>query len=502
MNNHIVTQKDIEILMQSDKVLFYKLELLNADMKILDLIEGNLISDQLSIDSSSDVRRTYSCEMFVEDSTFNISNDSKIWYGRRIRPYIGIKHIRSNEIVWYLIGTFIFSEAGYSYDATNKTLSLTCLDLMALLNGNLGGNLDSYKRTILAGTSARSVIISLLNEVGINRYYIEFNLNNHVLDDFDIPYDLVFSSGATIYQIVKEIVDLHSGTEIYFDIDGTFVINRIPTTYNEQVIINDEIIQPLLISEQFNVNFTEIYNDIEIFGRIQEPDFYSQSVTYSNGVYYVNVVVYKLDENTGSYTELVYDSLDNFDEFSFKIPVTNNSDTTHININNLGNILVVKEDGTNIEKNALSSNTDYVFRYRKSTNDFLFLGQTEVHTRMYISNDKNNTDENAMIDVNNEFAVEKIGHKLKVLSDDSVSNIYSDDLCRQRCRRELYNSTNRKDTLTLNTMAIFWLDVNQLIEFTSNSSKEKHKYLIDNISCSFADCTMSINGHKFFAEYI
>ena len=72
MNNYIAKQKDIEILMQSDKELHYKLELLNESMKVIDLIEGNLISDNISISSNSDVRRTYSCELLVENSTFNI----------------------------------------------------------------------------------------------------------------------------------------------------------------------------------------------------------------------------------------------------------------------------------------------------------------------------------------------------------------------------------------------------------------------------------------------
>ena len=51
MNNYIVRQQDIEILMQSDKTLFYKLELLNKDMRTIDLVEGNLISDNISINS-------------------------------------------------------------------------------------------------------------------------------------------------------------------------------------------------------------------------------------------------------------------------------------------------------------------------------------------------------------------------------------------------------------------------------------------------------------------
>lgn len=503
MNNYIVKQKDIELLMQSDKELYYKLELLNENMKVIDLIEGYLISDSLSIYADSDVRRTYSCEIFAENSTFNISNNSKIWYGRRIRPYIGIRHIRSNEIVWYLNGTYLFSEAGYSYDETNKTLSLTCLDMMSLLNGSLGGNLDSYKRTITSGTSARSVIISLLEEVGIKKYFIEFNLNNQTLSDFEIPYDMVYNAETNAYTIIKDIVDLYGGTELYFDVYGTFIISPIPTSNNEQIVLNDEIIQPILINEQLNMNFADVYNDIEIFGYTQEPDFYSTDVTYSNGVYHVDVYVSKVDENTGTYVEIKdYSMLDNFDTFSFKLPVSNTISPSYISINNLGNIKIVNESGLPIESNVFAENTDYVFRYRKATLDFLFLGQYQAYARMYISDDRNNVDVNAVIDINNKFSVEKIGHKLKVLNDDSVNNITSDELCKQRCKYELYNSTNRKDNLSLTTISIPWLDVNQLIEFTSNSTGEKDKYIINNISTNYSEMTMSISANKFYAEYI
>lgn len=80
MNDYIVTQQDIELLMQSSKTLFYKLELLDEKYNVVDLIEGNLISDNISITSESDVRRTYNCELLVTDSTFVLSRNSKIWF--------------------------------------------------------------------------------------------------------------------------------------------------------------------------------------------------------------------------------------------------------------------------------------------------------------------------------------------------------------------------------------------------------------------------------------
>lgn len=58
------------------------------------------------------------------------------------------------------------------------------------------------------------------------------------------------------------------------------------------------------------------------------------------------------------------------------------------------------------------------------------------------------------------------------------------------------------ENLTINTVAIPWLDVNQVIEFTLNSNKTKQQYLINNISCNYADHTMSITANRFFANYI
>lgn len=498
MNNYITTQKDIDILMQSDKTLFYKLELLNRDMKILDCIEGNLINDSISISADSDIRRTYNCTMFVSDSTFDISYGKRFFFDRLIKPYIGILHQRSQEIQWYLLGTFIFVDTNFSYDTSTKNLSLTCNDMMCLLNGTIGGNLSDYQRTIKANSSARSVIIDLLKETGITKYYIEFNVNNHIASDFQIPYDMVYNAGTSAYTIINDIVNLYAGTEFYFSKEGICIIDRIPTSENEIVVLNDDILQQILISEQLSISFKDIFNDIEIFGYMQEPEFYSSNVSYANGVYSANVVAYKLDKTTNEMIEILYDTLDDFDSFSFKLPCANIENTSYININKLGDILIVDETGKAIPANMFKSNTDYVFRYRKESNDFIYLSQYQAHARMYVSNNINNHDENTIVDVNNEYAVEKIGNKLKVLSGNDYERIYSDDLCKQRCKYELRRSTSNQIALNLNTIAIPWLDVNQVIEFTSNSNNKKEKYIINNISVNYVEYTMNILCSKYF----
>lgn len=502
MNNYIVRQKDIELLMQSDKTLFYKLELLNEDMTVIDLIEGNLISDNLSIDANSDIRRTYSCELFVENSTFDIGYDKRIWNDKRIRPYIGILHQRSHEVIWYLIGTFVFIDTNFHFNANTKTLSLTCHDMMCLLNGTMGGNIPDYKRTITQGTNSRAIIIDLLKEAGITKYFIEFNINNDSSSNFEIPYDMVYNVGANIYQIIKEIIDLYPGTEMYFSKDGTFMIDAIPTSEDEMIILNDEILKPILIDEQFTTSLKDIYNHIEIWGKVNEPTYYSSDITSDDNVYNVHLVVHKLNEDTGEYSDIEYsDEINNFDTFGLLLPTTNKANQ-YININNIGNVLIVDEEGQPLQENYINANRDNIFRYRKEDNTFIFVGEYQVHAELYLTNNKTDTNQNAVIDIDTEYSIEKTGNKLKVLSGGEFDKIPTSGLCRDRCKYELYNATNRQANLNLQTLCIPFLDVNQIIEFTSNSTHKKETYIINNVSCNFSGFTTDITANKYYATYI
>lgn len=502
MNNYIVTQKDIEILMQSDKTLFYKLELLNEDFKVLDVIDGNLISDSISISADSDIRRTYNCTLFVENSTFVLNRDSKIWFDKLIKPYVGILHQRSLEIQWYCLGTFLYTDLNYYYSETDKTLNLTCLDMMSLLNDSRKGQLPDYKRTILAGTDAREIIISLLEEVEITKYFIEFNINGNAVSTFEIPYDISFEAGATVYSAIKEIIDLYAGTQMYFSLDGTFVISRIPTSKNEINILTDDIIQPILINEQVTTSLSSIYNHIKIYGKQNEPDYYTKQVTCSGNVYYANVVIMKLDETTGEYVEVEYSGdLDNFDTFALRIPETNN-DVQYININNIGNILIIDDSGEPLRKETLEADVDYLFRYRRATNDFLFIGSYQCTGEAYLTNNSSDTSEYTVIDETSDFAIEVIGDRLKVLSGSDYDSIYTNSLCDQRARKELYDATNMQDSLLLSAIAIPWLDVNMKVEFTSNITGQTNEYIVTNISCDYSSYQMQIQLSRFYPDYI
>ena len=118
------TQEDIALLYQSSRSIYARLEILNKSMKMVGTLEGVMISDRYIFDASANSRKTASISLYVSDSSFLIGNDRKIWFDKYIRLNIGIYSLISHEVVWYRIGTFIYTDARYSYDAATRTIEL------------------------------------------------------------------------------------------------------------------------------------------------------------------------------------------------------------------------------------------------------------------------------------------------------------------------------------------------------------------------------------------
>jgi len=462
--NYIIQQKDIDILFQGVKNLSYKIELLNRNLKVIDVITGNLIDDSFSISAESAIRRTYNCTLYVSDSTFDIGADKKVWIDRYIRPYIGIEHIRSGEVLWYLMGTYIINEPDYNYDKENKTLSLTCSDLMCILNGDIDGKIQDYSLKIPAGSYIRNVIVSLLNEIGIKKYYVQ-DIGK------EIPYDLEYSVDATYYDVLKDIVDLYAGYEMFFDIDGTFIIQKIPTTKNEISILDESIINPLVIKENKQNTFNKIYNVTKIWGKFLEPDYYTQTANYSNNIY--------------SATFSGISELENFAKYAIKIP-SNNQNNVRLNINGIGAKLILDDYNNPISSNRLKANMDYVFKYRRATDDFLLLGQYQAYG------------EYKCYDEDCPFSITNLGKE--IINTMQLDELESDDLCQQRAKYETWLSTRFLDQISLEMVNIPFLDVNKKITYT-NEAGETKDYIIKSISGSNSNFIINVSMMKYSELY-
>lgn len=256
-----IEQIDIEILRQSIQEYYCKVELLDKNMKTIDEMSGELVSGNLSIDANSDIRRTCNLSFFVKDKSYLIGSDTKIWIDKFVRVYIGILHQRSKTIRWYVLGLFIFNDNSYSYDSTSKILDISCSDLMSKLTGLRNGQLPSLTTEIPVDSNIRNAMISTVSQLGWVKKYLIADVGK------DVPYDLKFNTGQSVYDIIAKLRDLYPAWETYFDTEGTFIFKQIPNGTNEPVVIDDTVISELVISESTKNSFNAVKNVTRVYGR-------------------------------------------------------------------------------------------------------------------------------------------------------------------------------------------------------------------------------------------
>lgn len=276
-------QDDINLLFQPTKQIYSKVEILNKDYMVIQNIEGKLISDSGNVDASSNVRRTYNCSLQITSPILDFSDTSVIWFDKYIRPYIGIYDIKRKRIVWYLKGTFSSLNATHTYDEATNTLSLTCNDLMCRLTGDLDGKQVGLNFKIPAGEDIRTSLIGIIEVFGFTRYRID-----------DLPrrvqHDLEFNAGATAYNMIESLMEFCPNYEFFFDIDGTFVVQRIPCYTNDSDIMTDDIIDRLLVrQDSYTVGF-KAKNCVEVWGKSYDEesvDRMAESCTSADGSSYI-----------------------------------------------------------------------------------------------------------------------------------------------------------------------------------------------------------------------
>lgn len=298
-------QSDLQLVRQTSKVVNVRIELLNRNLTIVGELDGNLMSDSFNLTSDSKQRRTYTCSLYVKDSSFQIGPDTKIWIDKYIRVYYRIMNNRTHEFGEWLLGTFTFVSPNYSYSDTTKQLNLQCADLMADYDGTKNGQLIgthslgeytteerlklnmsyTFKINAVAEyetdgngeyvkdenglpivksyTKMRDAILATLRLAGIpdSRYMVEDYTDE---GQKYVPYDLEFNAGQNFADIWDELCNLYSNWEYFFDIYGNFVWQKIPTCYDDEIVMDNTLIDPFLISESHNNTFSGIYNATEV----------------------------------------------------------------------------------------------------------------------------------------------------------------------------------------------------------------------------------------------
>ena len=250
-----IQQIDIDLLRQRAKTIYTRIQLLNDNMSVIDEIDGAFIDGSVSIDSGSDIRRTFDGTILVKDKSYMTAETSRIWLDKKIRVYIGFLYQRTGETRWYSLGVYNFCNNSFSYDATTKTLKVSCLDLMSGLNGELGGTLIGKETQVPLGSDIRDVMVKTVTQLGgVGKYRIGYQTS-------EVPYDMSWDTGTTVWEMLEELRDLYYSYEMFFDED-TFVCQRVPMNNEEPLVLTDDVFRKCVISESLTNSFSEVKNVI------------------------------------------------------------------------------------------------------------------------------------------------------------------------------------------------------------------------------------------------
>ena len=465
-----VTSSEIRTASQNIQKRFVKLELLNYQYQPVDEISGICNAGTATIDANSDIRRTASLSLTITDSSFEVESGGKIWLDKYIRLYVGTEDLVNGEIAWTNYGMYIIDSPSYEYNATNNTLTLSLLDMMAKLTGVRNGYLPGIPTVLKKDENIRKAIIDTLALGGFTKYVVE-----EAPSPGTIPFDIELKQGSTIYDILLSLKELYPFHEMFFDVNGTFYYKQIPTGKNDPVIIDDSLFDYIVSSEKIEPDFQNVKNSIEVYGRTQDPKHYAPESTVSGNVLILNIA---------SLTEYSEDVI-----YGFTLKDNPGYTSLQVKINNMTAYPLKLDDGTtDAQIVAESGEVYYCIQFKKTY--WLWLGHFQAYGKAEDTNPESPFNINSTI-----------GRIHLPLYDGEYANCYTDELAQQRAEYELWLHTNMNNTLTLDCVPVYWLDVNLLTEYTLKRNGVKSKYLIKSINIGFAPSDrMSLTMIKFYPE--
>lgn len=136
-----------EFLLELDKwkhkTIYARITSLRFDETPIELIEGRVTGGSINLDGTSALRRTCSLSMTAE----NFNHSGYIWgLNTKFKLEVGVKNFINSaypDIIWFNQGIYLITSFSTSNDTHNFNVSISGKDKMCLLNGEIGGNLES-----------------------------------------------------------------------------------------------------------------------------------------------------------------------------------------------------------------------------------------------------------------------------------------------------------------------------------------------------------------------
>lgn len=286
-------QKQFDTTLQSIRNIDCKLFVLDYDYTVIDEISGKTQSVNLSVDAESDIRRTANINIVLKDDSRQTNSNifywqvgNPYWFDKYLQIYVAIQDVQSQEFVWVNEGIYMVNSPSISYDATTNNLSFEAVDLMSKMTGLRNGQLEGMTYTIPVGSTITGALKTLLVEQGFDKYIIFDPPYNYV------PQEIKIDIGGTAYNLLCQLRDINANWEMFFDVDGVFHFQQIPSGKvivdpdsgeegEPTPVVDQTMWDKLNVSYNLDTNFEDVKNYVEVLGKVHEPHEYG-TVTINN----------------------------------------------------------------------------------------------------------------------------------------------------------------------------------------------------------------------------
>jgi len=371
-----------------------------------------------------------------------------------------------------------------------------------------------------------------------NEDWAQYRIENPLWDN--IPYDLEFNVGDNVLSIITTLRDLYPNYETYFDEDGVFCCNMVPSQIADDPYLVDEYFQEILISENYDIDTSSIRNICEVWGASLEVDFTAESCTLSGQDYTIDIPEYGDTEFAGDriavqienvnpanariivhtqYTEAegeetvtkekTFDPLEIYDEMT--------DEPLAAGVLEVGTMYVFKIKTKLVDGTTPIKYIYYQSEFQPQAVDVLTDGTVsdedwtcadgtvvKVWSKEYFADKYGCKLKNIhfTVDPGSALTIQKQGELLSVKQGGEFDNILSDQRAMARAIWENWKNARIVDTISINTKLCLFADVNKKVTFRRHDKEESEQYIITSVSHDFQGGTSTLALSHFYPLYI
>lgn len=258
---------------EKNKTIYVRITALTFDEKPLETIEGRATSGSINVDGSSALRRSCALSMVAQDYDFNA-----YYWGlkSKFKLEIGLKNTINNkypDIIWFKQGIYLITSFNTSRSTSSLSISISGKDKMALLNGDIGGNVNASTdfgqieeeskngvwtiRKIPVQEIIRNAVHTYANEPYWN--IIINDLDTYGLElmeyRYDTPFYLYRKAGTYIYDNAL----MENDTKMYYYdrgcTDGPYSLKQLDKDHLDnltQTMVNNKEPKPVYVKDNDN----------------------------------------------------------------------------------------------------------------------------------------------------------------------------------------------------------------------------------------------------------